>query len=317
MKNKMMTGLLCAAALAGGQAEAAEVYAYVHSTVAASSDTLVSVPVNNAVEVELATTGVTGTVLNVANSPSFVAGDYNAGAFAKYYVRFVSGPAAGLWASVTVNSETSITIDNAAVAALASSGGGDTIRVYKHHTVASVFPEALLDEAFVDGTQLLFYSTADAQNKAPGSGGIVNYTSFFDIGWGANAERPINPEESFVIRNNSGSTLSYVATGIAPDHDVAYLIEPGVNKDTPLSTGFPVDVTVEETGLGTADGRLILLQTASQNALPGSSAIYVFTTLGGVGWGANAGTALLPNTGFILRQQASDAGGKATVVKPY
>lgn len=317
IRKTVTTGLLCFAAMASGQAYASDAYAYVHTTVPPSSDVLVSVPVNNALEVELTTVSRSGSVLTVANTPAFAAGDYNAGTFAKYYVRFIDGPAAGLWASITVNSETTLTLDDATVAALATSGGGDTIRVYKHHTVGSIFPAALLNESFVDGTQLLFYSTADSQNKAPGSGGIVNYTTFFDLGWGANADRPIKPEEAFVIRNNAGSALTYVVTGVAPDHAVAHLVKPSVAKDTPLGTGYPVGITVTETGLGGIDARQLLLQGTAQNALPGSAAIHSYTTFAGIGWGASADVSLAPNEAFIFRQAVSDAGGKATVVKPY
>lgn len=310
-----MTGMLTLSALAGGHAQAAGVYAYVHQSVPGNSDVLVSVPVNNALEVELTLTGKSGSVLFFSNSASFASGDYNAASFAKYYVRFVDGPAAGLWSSITVNAETSITVDNASVAALAASG--NKIRVYKHQTVGSVFPASLLGQSFVDGTQLLFYSSADSQNKNPGSGGIVNYTSLFDIGWGANAERPLNPEEAFVIRNNAGSPLTYIATGAAPDHAVAYLVKPGVAKDTAMGSGYPVGVSVLETGLGAFNNRQIRLQGTSKNALPGSLATYTYSTGGGVGWGVNAAVVLAPNGGYIFRQTASDAGGKVTVQKPY
>ena len=309
------TGVLCLAAMAGGQAHASDAYAYVHATVAPSTDVLVSVPVNNNVEVELTALSRSGSVITVANSPAFAAGDFNAGAFPKYYIRVLDGSGAGLWASIIANSETTITVDDASVAALVANG--NKFRVYKHHTVASVFPDALLNSAFVDGTQLLFYSSADSQNKAPGSGGIVNYTTFFNLGWGANADRPLKPEEAFVIRNSSGTTLTYVAVGIAPDHAVAYMVKPGVAKDTAVGTGYPVGVTVAETGLGTVNGRSILLQGTAQNSAPGSAAVYNYTTSFGLGWGANAGVTLAPNSGFVFRQPGSDTGGKATVVKPY
>ncbi|MFN3166647.1 MAG: TIGR02597 family protein [Phycisphaeraceae bacterium] len=311
LRTGLTTAVLSLAALAGGQAYAADAYAYVHRSIPANSDVLVSAPVNTAIEAELTVTNKAGSVLSFVNSPSFSSGDFNAGTFAKYYVRITSGPAEGLWASIAVNGETTITITNPLVAALVTNGSN--FRVYKHQTVGSMFPAALTGQSFVDGTQLLFFSDADAQFKNPGSGGIVNYTTYFDLGWGNNAERPILPEEAFIIRNNSASALTYVAVGFAPDHAVAYLVKPGVARDTALGTGYPVAVTVQETGLGAFNGRQIRLQGTSKNAFPGSLATYTFSG----SWGANAGVELQPNSAFILRQTASDTGGKATVVKPY
>lgn len=318
IKKGFATAAFLLASLAGVQAEGQTVYAYVAETIPANSDVLVSVPVNNNVEVELTTSSVSGSVITVPNSPDFAAGDYDAAAFAKYYVRFVDGPAAGLWSSVTANSETGITIDDAVVAALATPGGGDTIRVYAHHTLGSVFSSELLDIAFEEGTQILTFSDADSQNKSAGSGSVNTYTEFLGIGWGTNAARPLNPEEAFIIRNAGSNTLTYIAVGEAPDHPVSYLVDGGADKDTPLGTGYPVPVTVDETGLGGVEGRQVLLQgTTGLNPAPGSAAVYTFTTFLGIGWGANGTVALPANSAFIFRQGSADAGGVSTATKPY
>lgn len=318
MKKGFSAAALLLASMVGVQAEAQTVYAYVSETIPANSDVLVSVPVNNSIEVELTTSSVAGSILTVPNSPDFAAGDYSQGAFARYYVRFIDGPAAGLWSSVTANSETTLTIDNADVAALASAGGGDTIRVYKHHTINSVFPDSLLNISFVTGSQLLFFSASDTQNKAPGSDLTAGYTTFLNIGWGAEGGRPIYPEEAFIIRNNSGNPLTYVKTGVAPDHPVSFLLKAGVAKDTPLGTGYPAAVTVKETGLGGFTGRQILTQGGvGQAQAPGSAATYSFTAFLNIGWGAGSDVALAPNSAFLFRQPAGDVGGVFTVAKPY
>lgn len=305
------------AAFAGGNAESAETLAYVFEEVANNADVLVTVPVNNAVEKELTTVSRSGSTLTVP-AASMSAGAYNAGSFVKYYVRFIDGPAAGLWASITSNTATAITLDNPAVAALASAGGGNTIRIYKHHTLASVFPDALLNTAVVDGSQVLFFDSSATQNKPAGSGGVASYTTFFNLGWGTNAERPLLPETAFVIRNTTGTALQYIATGTAPDHAVAYLLTSGANKDTALGTGYPVPVTVEDTGLGAQNRQMLLQPSNVLNPAPGSAAIYTHTDFFNLGWGANAGVSLAANSAFILRQVATDTdSGKSTVVKPY
>lgn len=314
-KKGFAAAALLVASMACGQAEAGAVYGYVSKAVPANSDVLVSIPVNNSAEVELTTSSVAGSIITVPNSPDFAAGEFNQGTtFAKYYVRFIDGPAAGLWSSITANSETTITIDNIAVAALATPGGGDTIRVYKHHTIGSIFPDSLEGISFVPGqTQILTFSSADTQNKAPGSGATIGYSA--RSGWGSQAARPLNPEEAFVIRNSSGDSLTFVAPGVAPDHPVSYLLTAGVAKDTPVGTGFPVDVTVEDTSTGAAGRQILTYAASGQNLAPGSGQTFTFG--GRNGWGANADAALVPNTAFFLRQGSSDAGGVITVVSPY
>lgn len=329
-KKALMFGAAALAA-ASFQANAQKLLAYVSSPLPSGTDTLVSVPVNNNVEVELETVSVAGSVITVDDSPEFAAGDYSAGSFARYYVRFIDGGAAGLWSNITVNSDTTLTIDNAEVAALANAAGGETIRVYKHHTVGSVFPDSFLDDAdggvlttggVADGLQLLFYSEAALQNKAPGSrasSGVINYTTFFNLGWGAGADAPLLPETAFVIRNQTGNDLQYVVSGAAPDHPVSYLFDASVNKDYLLGTGYPADVTVEETGIGVFDGRVIFTQGSGIDTGPGGDggSQFSFTTFFNLGWGASAGVELKPNSAFVFRQSAADPGGKVTVEKPY
>lgn len=321
IKKGFAAGALVVASMLGGQAEAQTLYAYVSETIPANSDVLISVPVNNSVEVELTTSSVSGSVITVPNSVDFAAGDYNQAAFVRYYVRFIDGPAAGLWSSITANTETTLTIANPDVAALATSGGGDKIRVYAHHTLESVFPKAL--EGFVvDGTpgqqtQVLFYSTADSQNKAPGSNGTATFLSPL-AGWGPNAARPIFPEEGIIVRNRSLSkSLTFIKSGIAPDHPVSYLIKPGVARDTAFGTGYPASVLVPETNLGGVFQNQILVQTVpGQNNPPGNAGTYTYINPA-VQWSVN-NTKLIPaNQAFIFRQPATDAGGKRTVTKPY
>lgn len=321
--------MLSLAMVAGGEAQAADVYAYVSKDVPSGTDAFVSVPVNNSIEVELATTGVTGSVIGVANSPEFAAGDFNAGpSFPVYYIRFVDGPAAGLWSSITANSETTFTIDNPAVAGLATLTGGDTIRVYKHHTVNSVFPTSLAGIAVDSGVSLLFYSSAPAINKAPGSGGALNFLNINVggniFGWGPSGARPLFPEEAFLIRNTSGSTLTYVATGIAPDHPVSYLFDGNVARDTAYGTGYPVNVTLNQSGFGGATQRSVLRQASTGlNEAPGSagSSSFLDIVVGGgsvFGWGPSGDLVeLAPNSAVVFRQPVTDAGGKSEAEIPY
>lgn len=326
-KKALMFGAAALAA-ASFQANAQELLAYVSTPLPAGTQTLVSVPVNNAVEIELEIDSIVGsTQLNFTGSP-LVDSAYNAGNFAKFYVRFIDGGAAGLWSSITVNSASSITIDNNAVGALA--GGGDTVRVYAHHTVGSVFPANMLDDAdggiltegvVTNGLQIQFYSTSDAIDKGQGSG-TPSFATYLSFGGGTGIwdlpDLPLLPESSFIISNPSANDLVYIAPGSAPDHAVSYLIKGGVASDTFLGTGYPVDLTVLSTGLGSGvANRQIFTRGTGVNQAPGSNGGTSFSYLGFLGiWDLPSET-IDPFAGFFLRTDATDAGGKVTVVKPY
>lgn len=329
IRKGFMTSAALLVAVAGGHAAASPQYAYVYSDVDNGSDVLVSVPINLNLIDTVTLTSVSGTgntILNFADSAEFAAGDFDAGTFVSHYVRITSGAAAGLWSSITVNTETSVTIDDSDVAALLA--GNETVEIYPHHTLSSVFPDTLLDDAdstlpsalgkgmLSDGLQVLLYSDADSQNKAAGSGGVIGYTTFFGAGWGSDADRPLLPEQPFVIRNNTGNDLIYAAPGYAPGHPIAYLTA-AAERDTAFGTGFPVPITLDETGLGTFDGRQILTQTDDANAAAGSANIFGYTTFFGAGWGSDADTELPANKGFILRQPSGDTGGVSIITSPY
>lgn len=320
-KMRFKVAALLLAAAAGGQAEAENVYGYVSEVIPPSSDVLVSVPLNNAVEAELTTLSVSGSVIAVPDSLDFSAGQYNQQRFVRFYVRFIDGPASGLWSSVTANTETTLTIDNPEVAALASAGGGDTIRVYAHHTLESVFPKAQdgISTISTPGqqTQVLFYSDADSQNKAPGSNGTATFINGI-VGWGPNADRPILPEQGVIVRNRStDESITFVASGAAPDHEVSFLVKPGVARDTAIGTGYPVGVLLPDTNLGAVIQNQILFQTiAGQNNAPGNAG--TFTYINPIAnWTVGNTREIAPNTAFIFRQPATDAGGKRTVSMPY
>lgn len=328
MKKGLMASALVTAALVSGQAAAGPDLAYVSTPIPAGTQTLVSVPVNNAVEVELTTeTGTTGTTIKVP-AASMAGGEYNAGANVKFYVRFIDGPAAGLWTSITANGTNSFTVDNADVVAKATSTGGDTIRVYAHHTVGSLFPADMLDDGdggllttgvVGSGLQIQTISAGPGINKAQGTGtpGFVSFTvvpgvfAVWDI-----PDAPLLPETAFIISNAGTNDLVFIAPGHAPDHPVSILLPAATTQDTYVGAGYPVPMTVAETGVGTGSAsRGILTRGTGVNAAIGDQ---IFGYLGFLGVWDQPNVELDPFGGFIVRQDdATDAGGIITVTKPY
>ncbi|QNN23155.1 TIGR02597 family protein [Planctomycetales bacterium ZRK34] len=304
---------LCLLAMMVVPSYAQDVYGYVYLPVPAQSDVLVSVPLNNADQGDftIAAGGISGNVITVEEA---IGQTFDAD---KYYVRFIDGAAAGLWTTISANGANTFTLDNTEAAALAAAG--DTVRVFKHHTIGSIFPAGLLGVTFVNQTQLLFFSDSIAKNKAPGSGGTVTYTTLFNTGWGADVDRVIKPEEAFVVRNNSASDLVFVKTGLLPQHKVAFVAPASSSNDIVRGIGYPVSVTVEDSDWGDVNQRQILLvnnAAAGKNKAPGSGGSFTYTTLFNTGWGADATTSLSPSAGYIFRQN-SGVGGKVTPVKPY
>lgn len=328
VKKGFTAAALLLASMASGQADAGAVFSYVSTPLPAGTQTLVSVPVNNAVEVELVTAGVSGSVINLP-AASVVDSAYNAGAYPAYYVRFIDGPAAGLWSSVTVNSPSSITIADADVAAQASAGGGDTIRVYKHHTVGSIFPADKLDDAdggslttgmVSSGLQIQFFSDGDTINKAQGSGApsFASFLAFGGFGVWDTPDVPLLPESCFIVSNPTPNDLVYIASGFAPDHAVSYLIKPNVSKDTFLGSGYPVPTTVSGTGLGSGQqNRTIFTRGTGVNQAPGSGGGAIYSYLGFLQIWDEPDAEIQPFGGFILRQEGADAGGVSVADKPY
>ncbi|RPI61910.1 MAG: TIGR02597 family protein, partial [Planctomycetaceae bacterium] len=165
MRNKVAAiATVALLALAAGSAGAQNVVGYNRITVPAGTDVRLTVPFNQALEGTFAVATKTGSTVTVADT--LVAGKYNNVATAAYYVRFTSGNASGLWTTITSNDVNGFTLADANVMNLVSVG--DSFRVYKHHTLSSLFPKGMYDVSYTNSTKVLIYANniaAMAQNK--------------------------------------------------------------------------------------------------------------------------------------------------------
>jgi uncharacterized protein (TIGR02597 family) len=285
-------------------------------TIPAVTDVAVTVPYNNGNKVEFTIDagGINIGAKTVKPTVALTNGLYSGG---RYYVRFTSGGADGLWTTITSNDAVQFTLEETSALALAAAG--NTFRVYRHWTVEQVFPTDQLGVSYVDGTQLLFYSnTTNGYNKSAVK--IVEYVTFPSAGWD-DPPYVIKPDTMFKIRNNSASALTYSPVGLIPDHTISYLIPSGVNKDTFLGAGHPVTTTLGLTNFGdpvNGDGRTILIYNPA--ALTGlnrsADRVGQYVTFPSPEWDLGHAEAIAGCTGYIFRQHVGDPGGVIRTTQP-
>jgi uncharacterized protein (TIGR02597 family) len=317
MKTKL-AAITAATILALGlqPARAAQVVGFNKVAVPASSDVRLTVPFTQKAEGEFTVSGVSGSTVNVSEAVS--------GSYANsYYVRFTTGNGQGLWATITANNSNSFTVAAADAAAVAYAQTGDKVRVYKHQTLGSVFPAALYNLSFINGTSVLIYDNniaAMAQNKS--SSKAASYTTSGGGRWsgsGVNSNTILKPETLFILRNSSSKTLTMVTLGKVADYPVSMLIAPA--GDLVIGSGYPVPVVLKNSGLGGTTNRQVMFYDSSATGQNKSaSKIASYTTSGGGRWtgsGVTGNELIKPSESVTFRLPAGETGAKVTIVKPY
>lgn len=301
-------------ALAGESVNAADAVGYNTLTVPANSDVLVSVPFNQNAIGTFTVTSVTGDGVTVTNT--LTANAYTNG----YYVRFTTGGGEGLWSTISANGTGGFTLSDTAVLGYVSAG--NQFRVYKHHTLASVFPKGMYGISYTNGTQVLVYDnnvSAMALNKAPAK--TAAYTTSGGGRWagsGVNDNTVLKPETRFVLRNNAAVQLTLITQGDVPDYSVSMLVAP--NGDLVVGPGYPVPVVLKNAGISANQRQVHFYDNTAtgKNKAPVKTAAY--TTSGGgrwVGAGVTGNELIDPSTSITLRLPLTEAAQKITFTKPY
>jgi uncharacterized protein (TIGR02597 family) len=303
---KMKASAITAAvllALTAQTVSAAEAVGYNTITVPANSDVLVSVPFNQNAEGNFTVSSVVSggvTVTNVLTANAYTNG---------YYVRFTTGGGEGLWSTISANGTGGFTLADTNVLTYVSAG--NAFRVYKHHTVGSVFPSGMYGVSYTNGVTVSVYNnTASGINKATAT--TVNYLSG-PKRWN-NPNQILNPDSMILIRNGSSVALTFVNSGDVPDYNVALLVPAGVAKDTLIGSGFPVDTTAE--AISGAAGRTVSVYNNAATGINKTTATTVNYLSGPKRWN-NPAQAIMSSEGLLLRTAATEVGGKITIQKPY
>lgn len=254
MNFKSMALVVVAALLLAMQSKSmAETTGFSQVSVPANSDVIVSVPFSRDVAASLVVNSVSGSNINVTNT--LTPNQYQT----LFLVRFTSGAATGRWSTISGNGANQLTLANAAV--LTGVVAGDKFDVLPHQTLDSVFPDSFQGysfrpstSAFVRSTEVLFLSEAVGTNKSAAE------TYFFlgsanewrRVGSGLNFDKKvINPQQGFIVRNNSTSTLNLLTFGdVLENSQVSGLTVASQANDVIISTGQPVGVRLGDLNLG-------------------------------------------------------------------
>jgi uncharacterized protein (TIGR02597 family) len=285
----------------------------------ANTDVRLTVPFTNHVTATHTVTSIAGTTVNFSAAPAIT---YTAN---RYYIRFTSGAANGLWATISSHTGTNsfFSVPAGSAAAVGLAVPGDTFRVYLHNTLGSVFPTTLNNVSFNSSTQILLFNNNApyAQNRGPVSTAARAGSNW--VGGGVNNNTALAPETTFILRNNSASTLKFITLGDAPDTAVAFLLNPANANpgtgDLYLGSGYPVDVLLRAGGLN-GTSRQVLFYNSQATGL-NKQASATAASAGATNWaggGITATTVLPPAETFTYRLPAGIASNtKVTVFKPY
>jgi len=305
MTAATLLGLAVEAGADGGAA------GYNAIAVPAKADVLLAVPFNQDHLGLHQVTGVTGNGVTVA-------GGLTAGAFGPgHYLRFVDGDGEGLWSTVVGNTANAIQVANPAI--LAHLAGGNSFRIYPHHTLGSLFPAGQQGMSYVNGTQVLVYENnlaAMTQNKSAAK--VAAYTGGGWVGAGVNANTVLAPETKFVLRNNANEPLVMVLHGAVPDYAVGMLVAPA--GDLVVGSGYPVPVVLKNSGLAGNQRQVLFYDNEAAGFNKSASKAAAYTTAGAGAWvgaGVTGNEEILPSESVTLRLPGGDAGAKVTIPKPY
>lgn len=217
--------------------------------------TLAGLGLFNPVEFQGALSGKSGKTLTISGA-SFEADTFapydNNPQKPKYFVEFIDGDYAGLMADIESHTEDSITL-TVDLGSLVL--GDETIRIRKHHTLASVFGSdnsagfkagstasgadtiAILDSVNQDSNSYFYSSLYD--RWAP----ITNITGDAD-------DQVIYPEQGFIVTRFETEPLELKLVGNVKTDQTLLPVDLGKNL---LANVLPVDTPLSESGLYSGD----------------------------------------------------------------
>lgn len=237
--------------LAVGSVKAGEIVGFNCTQVPANSDAFVSVPF--AVK-SAGTFTVNSTAVGIIPDEALEVDQFGP----LYYVRVSTGAAAGKWSTIASNSASEITLENDSF--LGMLANGDTFEVFKHHTLASVFPDRFAGlsfetsaSAFIRATEVLIPSSALGVNKSASATYFHTAGEWRKIGGGLTNfdEEVLAPQSYFILRNNGGSELSFYSWGTVDTNPIIRSIPTSTqDNDVAVSSGLPVARTLGQLNLG-------------------------------------------------------------------
>lgn len=343
MRTSILFLALCAclfafAIPAPAQTQTTDPVGFTTTTLLANSDTLISIPFLRPAEFTGAIQSVASNVITVAGTPGWTANQfvYVAGSQPKTYFVLIGGggtsnPKEGHTYRITANGTNTLTVDISADD-LAGITANTQLLVVPYWTPASIFPASDADVSFTPTTLTSSYKT---QILIPGANPNISVPTYFfsnnvngttnNVGWRHvgdimtnHGDDPLLSNSYFIVRNQNGApTLPLKAIGAVLTKKLATPLRMFASgpRDNFVCMVRPVDVTLNQTGLGPGNGfagkDLLLLfdnSVAGFNKSPRASYYYYMGPPGLSGW-------KLVGDGFVDHGNDVIPGGSAILIR--
>ena len=267
----IQSAIIAAAALMGAasaQTATTVPVGYLTLDIPAESDTTITPSLSQAPLLQGTSTGITGNVISIAtgaaNNAFVNSGDPNA----KTYVLVRSGALAGLRFPVTSNTSTTVTVE-AGNSTLAAQGFvvGDLISVVAYWTLNTLFPNGLgvgASTDLVNASSFVMFSDQVnvAANRAPSKfyfyfpGDAENYPEY-PAGWydndnldgGLQDTVALDPAVMMTIRNSPAASITLTGEVSSVSLATKFLTSDSVANDELLGAPYPIDTTLQNSGL--------------------------------------------------------------------
>lgn len=304
-------------------------------TAAANTDTRISAVLARSAAWAGTIASVSSTTLTAAGTPNWSAGAFAPGA-TTYYARMLSGAQRGQYFIITASTTDTLTVDNAGLN-LSAIVAGDSFEVVPFWTLGTLFPASQAGTAFVASgsalsrqTEVLTYDASQTGINRASSGTYY----FLNGAWrkvgssaGTSFDSTLIFPDGYVIQRNKAAATNLVQTGRVQPAYLGSVIEAtaSVQNDNFVSISFPIDVTLDQSGLiGTVfaasssplaiSDQLLWYDPAATGINLASSATYYYYNGAwrkrGSSSSLNFGsTVLKAGSGFIIRKAANGTSG--------
>ncbi len=234
-----------------------------------------------------------------------------------YYVRFIDGGAEGLWSTITVDDGTRLTLETTGVLPYVSAG--DTFRVYKHHTINSLFSSRTFGLSHNAQSEIVLFKNDPTDTRRPKTS--IGAVAYLGGAWrggpgGAGGNNILKPETMFIFRNKSADDLTLMSHGDAPDYHVSLLLIGG--DDMAVGSGYPLAVPLTLAGLGGTQRTFVKYDNSVPQSPRTPSGSFAWAGTSWVPGSLASSYMLMPSGAFILQVPTFDDGVKVTITgKPY
>ncbi len=334
---RILLPLCVSLAAVRAEVQTSEIQGFVKTSALANTDTLVSPIFSRPVAWYGAVQSVSASRVTVAGTTGWSTNQY-APATDTYYVRVRGGTLNGLIFTVVSNDATSVMLDGAGFD-LTQLAASTQLELVPYWSLGTLYPASQAGVSFVATTSVLVHQTELLVFDASGVGinRAASATYFYYNGaWRKNGASTatsfnsvvIGPDAYLMQRNKAAATALTRAGRVHPGR-MATVIEamPATGQDNLIAVGYPLDLTLRQTGLGGSSAfttttsamspldELLVYDTTQSGINRAPSATYIYYSGGWRKLGASMSVdfsdsvTLSAGTGFIVRKVSAGTTG--------